>query len=244
MRATIGRLSAAGAVVLLLAAGCSGDDDDGAVDAPDVEPTTAAVVEEPSSEEPTAPVDTSDTVDGDNGAAAEPSADEDELSAGNARALEFGEAFVDAFYNFERRTVQLAVINASETTQGLANYAVWWAEALGTEVVERFPCDVRGGLSVSCDVMVRDALTDTLGVEEASVVRWFIALNADGSIEEVRLIPDDPAELDAGYTWVIANRPGLFDDGDCAGFFAGGPTPVECASAVHEAFVQYAATLS
>ena len=206
------------------------------------------MIEEPTPvEEPTEVADDSadEPVDatGDDAAVDEPAAEPDELSAGDQRALEFGEAFIDAFYGFERRTVQLAVINGSETTQGLANYAVWWAEALGTEVVERFPCDVRGGRSVSCDVLVRDALTDTLGVEETSVVRWLIALNTDGNIEEVRLIPDDPPELDAAYNWVIANRPGLFDDGDCAGFFAGGPTPVECATAVLDGFGEYAATL-
>ena len=76
-----------------------------------------------------------------------------------------------------------------------------------------------------------------------SVVRWLIALNGEGNIEEVRLIPTDPSEVDAAYNWVVANRPGLFDDGDCAGFFAGGPTPVECATAVLDAFGEYADTL-
>ena len=237
MRAKLGRLGAAASVVLLLAAGCSGDDDDGA-EAPVVDEPAAeeAVVEEPAAEPSEDPAE-------EPAVAEEPPAEE-EISVGTARALEFGEAFVDAFYNFERRTVQLAVIEASDTTQGLANYAVWWAEALGTEVVERFPCDARGGgLSVTCDVRVRDALSTELGVEEASVVRWFIALNGAGNIEEVRLVPDDPPELDAGYSWVVANRPGLFEDGVCAGFFAGGPTPVECASEVQAAFAEYAATL-
>lgn len=195
---------------------------------------------EQAAEEPT---DESVEAAADEPAAEDPAADPDELSAGAERALAFGEAFIDAFYGFERRTVQLAVINGSDTTQGLANYAVWWAEALGTEVVERFPCDVRGGLSVSCDVRVRDALTEAIGIDDASVVRWLIALDTEGNIEEVRLIPDDPPELDAAYNWVVANRPGLFDDGACAGFFAGGPTPVDCATAVLDGFGEYAATL-
>ena len=237
MRATIGRLSAAAAVVLLLAAGCGGDDDD-AAETPAVDEPTAVATEMPEESGDQA-VESS----GGEPAGEEPPAEPAELSASAERALQFGEAFIDAFYGFERRTVQLAVVNASETTQGLANYAVWWAESLGTEVVERFPCEARGGFSVSCDVLVRDALTDTLGVEDESVVRWLIALNTDGNIEEVRLIPDDPPELDAAYNWVIANRPGLFDDGDCAGFFAGGPTPVECATAVLDGFGEYAATL-
>lgn len=239
MRATFGRLGAAAAVVLLLAAGCSGDDDDAAETPVVEEPTTAEAAEEPTEESVDEPVEATP----DEPAVDEPSAEPEELSPGAERALEFGEAFLDAFYGFERRTVQLAVINASDTTQGLANYAVWWAEALGTEVVERFPCEARGGFSVSCDVLVRDALTDALGVEDESVVRWLIALSNEGNIEEVRLIPDDPSELDSAYNWVIANRPGLFDDGDCAGFFAGGPTPAECATAVLGAFGEYASTL-
>lgn len=237
MRARIGRLGAAAAVVVLLAAGCGGDDDDAAEEPPVEEPTAAQATEEPTDE----PVDAT----GDDAVAddtEEPTAEPEEPSAASQRALQFGEAFIDAYYGFERRTVQLAVINASETSQGLANYGVWWAETLGTELVERIPCEARG-FSVTCDVLVRDALTDTLGIDEPSVVRWLIALNSEGNIEEVRLIPDDPPELDAAYNWVIANRPGLFDDGDCAGFFATGQTPVECAGAVLDAFGEYAATL-
>lgn len=235
----------AAALVLLLAASCGGDDES-AEPRGTPEPTVVVTPESVVEADETGADDAGTDLDADvePGQPEDGAEDSDEPSPGTERALEFGEAFIDAFYGFERRTVQLAVIEASETSQGLANYAVWWAEAMGAELVERFPCEARGGgLSVTCDVRVRDALSELLGLDEATVVRWFIALDGAGTIEEVRLVPDDPPQLDAGYAWVIANRPGLFDDGDCAGFFAGGPTPVECAAALQDAFADYAATL-
>jgi hypothetical protein len=95
------------------------------------------------------------------------------------------------------------------------------------------------GNEISCDVTVRDDLIAALRTGYW-VTDTFQVTVRDGRITKVRNTSNDPPEFDQALSWLKRERPDVMA-GPCKGFFAGGPTPQDCVSAVVAGFAAYRA---
>jgi hypothetical protein len=114
-----------------------------------------------------------------------------------------------------------------------------WAEGANYKVLRRHPCEGNEDV-LSCPVTVEDDLLLALGSDFKVTDRFDVTFKG-GSIVNVTTSSDDPDVVNTGIDWVFANRPGL-ENGACAGFFDGGPSPEACAKAVVQGLEDFAAS--
>lgn len=155
--------------------------------------------------------------------ASEPSETADpEVDPASTRRVERAEMFLDALYGGDRIALEAA---APAADLGYATYALGWLPVLNAEVLAR-TCEP-GGTGVICFVTVRDDLTQALdiGFDATDEFRFVFV---DDQISLIATNTDLPFVVQELYTWVLINDPDAYER-RCAGFFAGGPTPDECA---------------
>lgn len=162
--------------------------------------------------------------------------------AGAARGakaeLAAAEALIDAFYAFDAERLRAAMANAPAAVPQILFYQ-GWAEGANYVVLERKPCRFEEAGAIACDVKVRDDLIAALGTGRDVTDTFHISLQ-DGRIVGVRTSSDDPPEFEQALKWLGRERPELME-GPCRGFFAGGPTPKDCARAAVRGFADFAA---
>jgi hypothetical protein len=151
------------------------------------------------------------------------------------------EAFVDAFYSFDR--ARLAPLIASADSTGPRTLAYQnWAEGGHYEVIERRPCRATEGGVVRCSITVRDDLVAALRLG------WWVTDHfdlrfADGRIRSVVTSSNDPQVYLDARAWVEQHRPELIAEA-CKRDPATNVrlTPGLCAAAMRQGYLAFAAS--
>jgi hypothetical protein len=148
------------------------------------------------------------------------------------------EALIDAFYSFDAGRLRSAMASAPDSLPRLLYYQ-GWAEGGNYVVLERRPCRLETAEEVRCDITVRDDFIAALGTG-VDVTDTFHLTFREGRIVSVRNSSNDPPEFQQALEWLGRERPEILE-GPCSGFFAGGPTPQDCARAAARGFADFAA---
>ncbi len=135
------------------------------------------------------------------------------------------EAFVSAFYSYDRAALEEMFAPGAETTAVL--YYQAWAEAAHYTVDERRSCRFEDGEWV-CAITVNDDFGAALGYQATDTFR----LRIDGErVSAVTFAGDDPPIFEELFGWIASTRSEVLS-GPCRDMFAGGETPGDCARAV------------
>jgi hypothetical protein len=153
------------------------------------------------------------------------------------RAIDAAEAFIDAFYSFERGRLEPILAAARESAPEILYYQ-GWAEGGNYEIVSRAPCKRIRPETVSCSITVKDDLIGALGIDFNVTDTFTLTLLGD-TITAVETSSDDPPEYELAEQWVRRQRPELIAE-PCQGFFDGGPTPGACVRAMVKGYAEYA----
>ncbi len=156
-------------------------------------------------------------------------------SASPTDSLGTAEAFMDAFYAFDRDRLAALVVPGSDADTVL--YYQAWAEAAHYEVQKRQPCRLETEGNVVCAITVTDDFGSALGYTATDT---FTLTVADDRIASVVFEGDDPPVFEAVFRWLQETRPEIFT-GPCRDMFSGGTTPADCARAVAQGARDYAA---
>lgn len=155
-----------------------------------------------------------------------------------AKRIVVAEAVIDAFYSYDADALADALDETGDTASLL--YYQGWAEGGNYEVLDRMPCEATTPTVISCSITVRDDFAEALEFGFDVTDTFTFRFDENDAITSVTSSSDDPPLMREAFSWLAANRPEL-TDGVCEGLFEGdGPTPVDCARAVVEAFAQFA----
>lgn len=157
-------------------------------------------------------------------------------AASQPSPLATAEAFIDAFYSFDRSRLDAAMADAPKSKPDILYYQ-GWAEGGNYVVLERKPCRFDKANEVSCGVTVKDDLMPALGFAW-NVTDLFHFAFKDGRIIKVWNSSNDPPEEKLAFNWLRRERPEIFD-GPCRGMFEGGPTPHDCIRAIVKGFADF-----
>lgn len=153
--------------------------------------------------------------------------------------LPIAESLIDDFYSFDSARLEEALASAEESKESLLYYQ-GWAEGGNYEIVERKRCVVKSSNVVSCPITVKDDPMLALGVDFFVTDTFEISFD-DAMVTSVETSSNDMPIYYEARDWVLSNMPELVAE-PCEGFFAGGPTPGNCASAMAEGYRRFAAS--
>jgi hypothetical protein len=184
-----------------------------------------------------------------NGAADAPPAVADETAASASAPaeeapeplsdVETAEAFIDAFYSFDAGRLSPFLVYAGESVAPIIYYQ-GWAEGGNYRIVDRGACTETAPGSVVCPITVEDDPVKALGTGFNVTDTFTLTFDA-GRIFAIETSSNDQPIYYAAQQWVRTNMPEVMD-GPCQGFFAGGPTPRDCARAMTEGYRAFAAS--
>ena len=160
-------------------------------------------------------------------------------SADTEALLPIAESLIDDFYSFDGARLEQALASAGDSKESLLYYQ-GWAEGGNYEIIERKHCAVKSSNIVSCPIMVKDDPMLALAVD-FFVTDTFEITFEDRRVSSVETSSNDLPIYCQARDWVRANIPELVAQ-LCEGFFAGGPTPGDCAQAMAEGYRQFTAS--
>jgi hypothetical protein len=161
------------------------------------------------------------------------------VEAAPADPVATAEAFIDAFYSFDRDRLAAFLAAAPESAPRLLYYQ-GWAEGGNYAVLERTPCSLDEDGVVHCPVRVRDDPVVALGTG-FNVTDTFHLDFVDGVIVEVETSSNDQPIYYQALEWVEANMPEILD-GPCANRDTPEGTPGDCARAMTRGYAAFAAS--
>jgi len=170
--------------------------------------------------------------------ACSPRADDQDRTSRDAN-LRAAEAFVDAFYSFDRDRLR-AVLSSAEGSQPQILFYQGWAQGGNYKILNRMPSTVDDASKVRCSITVNDDLINALGFD-FNVTDTFHIILSEGKIVSVETSSDDPPEYAQAEDWVNRNRPEVVKE-PCRGYFEGGPTPGDCVRGMVQGFAEFAAS--
>jgi hypothetical protein len=153
--------------------------------------------------------------------------------------LSTAEAFIDAFYSFDKSRLETFLTFAEESVPSIVYYQ-GWADGGNYEIVKRRPCKEKTLNVISCAITVADDPMLALGID-FKVTDTFEISFENGEITSVETSSDDMQVYYDADEWVRREQPELIEE-PCRGFFAGGPTPGDCARAMTEGYRRFAAS--
>ena len=146
--------------------------------------------------------------------------------------------FIDAFYSFNRDTLE-SILSEAKASQPNILYYQKWAECGNYEVITRHEYIAKNDSLVLCPVTVKDDLMAGLNIN-FNVTDTFHLTITRGRIRSVENSSNDPDEYYRAKEWVKQNRPNLIEK-PCEGIWAGGPTPCECILGMIKGFKEFVA---
>jgi hypothetical protein len=158
-------------------------------------------------------------------------------TATQAGNIDIGNKFVDAFYSFDRDSLQL-LLSSAETSQPEILYYQKWAECANYKVLNRSQFVAKNDSIVLFPVTVKDDLMEALDLD-LNVTDTFHIFIQSGKILSVKTSSNDPDIYYEGKKWVKQNRPELIEKA-CEGIWEGGPTPCECALGMVKGLMEFA----
>jgi hypothetical protein len=153
--------------------------------------------------------------------------------------LSTAEAFIDAFYSFDKSRLETFLTFAEESVPSIVYYQ-GWADGGNYEIVKRRPCKEKTLNVISCAITVADDPMLALGID-FKVTDTFEISFENSEITSVETSSDDMQVYYDADEWVRREQPELIEE-PCRGFFAGGPTPGDCARAMTEGYRRFAAS--
>ncbi len=146
-----------------------------------------------------------------------------------------GNKFIDAFYSFNRDSLQ-AVLSSAEKSQPEILYYQKWAECAHYKVVDRSKYIERNDSTILFPVTVKDDLMAALAIDFNVTDTIHISFQK-GKIRSVKTSSNDPDAYHEAKEWVNKNRPEWVKK-PCEGIWAGGPTPCECVLGMLKGFTE------
>lgn len=143
--------------------------------------------------------------------------------------------FIDAFYSFNRDTLQTLLSTAAQSQPEILYYQKW-AECAHYQVLDRIHYFEPNDTTVVLPVTVKDDLMSALAIN-FNVTDTFRLTIKNGKILSVKTSSNDPPEYYQAKEWVKQNRPELIEK-PCEGIWADGPTPCECVLGMLKGFVE------
>ena len=153
--------------------------------------------------------------------------------------LRVANAFIDAFYSFNKDSLQSILSMADVTGQSILYYQ-GWAECGHYEIIDRHKCFIKNDSIILCPVTVKDDLIGALQID-FNVTDTFHLTIINQKIRSVSTSSNDPAQYYQAKEWVKENRPELIQI-PCNGIMEDGNTPCECVQAMVRGFAEYAAS--
>jgi hypothetical protein len=147
--------------------------------------------------------------------------------------------FIDAFYSFNRDSLE-SILSDAKASQPNVLYYQKWAECGNYKVVTRHNGIGKNDSLVVLPVTVKDDLMAGLNIN-FNVTDTFHLTITRGRIRSVRTSSNDPAAYYEAKEWVKQHRPDLVEK-PCEGIWAGGPTPCECILGMIKGFKEFVAT--
>jgi hypothetical protein len=146
---------------------------------------------------------------------------------------------VDAFYSFNRDSLESKLSLAKESQPSILYYQKW-AECGNYKIVARGDYIEKTDSLVLVPVTVKDDLMGALNID-FNVTDTFHLSIRNGKIHSVQTSSNDPDEYYKAKEWVKLNRPDLVEKA-CEGIWEGGPTPCECVQGMVKGFAEFIAT--
>ncbi|MEZ4972878.1 MAG: hypothetical protein R2820_06185 [Cyclobacteriaceae bacterium] len=144
--------------------------------------------------------------------------------------------FVDAFYSFDKDSLEKVLTTAKGSQSNLLYYQKW-AECGHYEIVKRGEIIHRSDTLVLVPVTVKDDLMSALKIN-FNVTDTFRIVIVSEKIRSVDTSSNDPDSYYEAKEWVKNNMPELIDT-ECEGIWNGGPTPCGCINGYIEGFHYY-----
>jgi hypothetical protein len=151
--------------------------------------------------------------------------------------LAHAEALIDAFYAFDKKALEYHLDYAQASIPSITYYQ-GWAEGGNYQIISRAPCQIEAQDTVTCAITVRDDPMLALGID-FNVTDTFHISFSNGHISAVRTTSNDLQVYKDAAEWVQSEMPELISE-PCEGFFAGGPTPGDCARAMTKGYAKFA----
>ncbi len=133
--------------------------------------------------------------------------------------------FVDAFYSFNRDSLQ-TVLSEAKSSQPNILYYQKWAECGNYQIAQRNQPVQKNDSVILVPVTVKDDLMAALEIN-FNVTDTFRIVVSDGKIRSVETSSNDPKVYHEAKEWVNQNRSDWVNK-PCEGIWNGGPTPCEC----------------
>lgn len=144
--------------------------------------------------------------------------------------------FIDAFYSFDKDSLQTMLASADESRPEILYYQEW-AECANYKVLDRNNYYNMNDSLVIFPVTVQDDLMKGLKID-FNVTDTFRITIHEGRITKIKTSSND---LDVYYEakeWVSKNRPDLVEKA-CEGIWAEGDTPCECVLGMIKGFEEF-----
>ena len=151
-------------------------------------------------------------------------------------SIALGNQFIDAFYSFNRDSLQSLLSSAKESQAEILYYQKW-AECAHYHILNRTSLFQKNDSVIILPVTVKDDLMSALAIDFNVTDTFHITLR-DGKIHSVKTSSNDVAEYYQAKEWVKKNR-AEFVEKACEGIWAGGPTPCECVLGMIKGFTDY-----
>ncbi len=151
--------------------------------------------------------------------------------------MEIANEFIDAFYSFERDSLQVILDKTDESAKSILYYQEW-AECGNYQIKKRHYYFEKNDSVVICPVTVKDDLIGALGID-FNVTDTFHLTIVDGQIRSIQTSSNDPDQYYKAKEWVQQNRPELIEK-PCEGIWEDGTTPCECVQAMVQGFKEFA----
>jgi hypothetical protein len=144
--------------------------------------------------------------------------------------------FIDAFYSFNRDSLQ-SILSSAKKSQPEILYYQKWAECANYKIVDRTHYFNKSDSVVIFPVTVKDDLMGALAIDFNVTDTFHISIH-NGKILSVKTSSNDIDVYHEAKEWVKKNRPELVEK-PCEGIWEGGPTPCECVLGMIKGFAEF-----
>ena len=146
--------------------------------------------------------------------------------------LDIAAKFIDAFYSFNKDSLQSILTHANDSKQNIIYYQKW-AECGNYKVIKRNDFIKKNDSLVLCPITVKDDLIGALELD-FYVTDTFHLTIVNQEIRSIETSSNDPDLFYEAKDWTKKNRPELVEKA-CEG----ASTPCECVKATVEGFVEF-----
>jgi hypothetical protein len=144
--------------------------------------------------------------------------------------------FIDAFYSFDRDSLQ-SILSSAKKSQPEILYYQKWAECANYKIVDRTCYFEKNDSIVLFPVTVKDDLIGALAIDFNVTDTFHISIQ-NGKILSVKTSSNDMEVYYEAKEWVKKNRSDLVEKA-CEGIWEGGPTPCECVLGMVKGFAEF-----